>query len=182
MDVVHGDNEWGRGDLRERNSAARWVRESDHRAVCPFGSVYSFLTGKPGFSNRRIKFSPVVGKMFQVIGEVHEFLEKSRLVPLHCPRQNSPRTNHPLPPIIHNSPFPANTSTGANRASRASKEKRIMKATGIVRRVDDLGRIVIPKEIRRTLRIREGDPLQTSLTRWEVFCFSMLDLAKRRGW
>ena len=35
-----------------------------------------------------------------------------------------------------------------------------MKATGIVRRVDDLGRIVIPKEIRRTLRIREGDPLQ----------------------
>ena len=35
-----------------------------------------------------------------------------------------------------------------------------MKATGIVRRVDDLGRIVIPKEIRRTLRIREGDPLE----------------------
>ena len=34
-----------------------------------------------------------------------------------------------------------------------------MKATGIVRRIDDLGRVVIPKEIRRTLRIREGDPL-----------------------
>ena len=33
-----------------------------------------------------------------------------------------------------------------------------MKATGIVRRIDDLGRVVIPKEIRRTLRIREGDP------------------------
>lgn len=35
-----------------------------------------------------------------------------------------------------------------------------MKATGIVRRIDDLGRIVIPKEIRRTLRIKEGDPLE----------------------
>ena len=40
------------------------------------------------------------------------------------------------------------------------EERRYMKATGIVRRVDDLGRIVIPKEIRRTLRIREGDPLE----------------------
>ena len=35
-----------------------------------------------------------------------------------------------------------------------------MKATGIVRRIDDLGRIVIPKEIRRTMHIREGDPLE----------------------
>ena len=34
-----------------------------------------------------------------------------------------------------------------------------MKATGIVRRIDDLGRVVIPKEIRRTMRIREGDPI-----------------------
>ena len=39
-----------------------------------------------------------------------------------------------------------------------------MKATGIVRRIDDLGRVVIPKEIRRTMRIREGDPLLTTLT------------------
>ena len=36
----------------------------------------------------------------------------------------------------------------------------MMKATGVVRRIDDLGRIVIPKEIRRTMRIREGDPLE----------------------
>ena len=57
-----------------------------------------------------------------------------------------------------------------------------MKATGIVRRIDDLGRVVIPKEIRRTLRIREGDPPQTTLTSWETYCFAMLDLAKRRGW
>ena len=35
-----------------------------------------------------------------------------------------------------------------------------MKATGIVRRIDDLGRVVIPKEIRRTMRIRDGDPLE----------------------
>lgn len=57
-----------------------------------------------------------------------------------------------------------------------------MKATGIVRRIDDLGRVVIPKEIRRTMRIREGDPLLTALTQWEQFCFSMSDLAKRQGW
>ena len=57
-----------------------------------------------------------------------------------------------------------------------------MKATGIVRRIDDLGRIVIPKEIRRTLRIREGDPLQMTLSRFETFCFAMYDLAKRNGW
>ena len=57
-----------------------------------------------------------------------------------------------------------------------------MKATGIVRRIDDLGRVVIPKEIRRTMRIREGDPSQTTLAQWEKFCFGMLDLAKRQGW
>ena len=38
-----------------------------------------------------------------------------------------------------------------------------MKATGIVRRIDDLGRVVIPKEIRRTMRVREGDPLEIFL-------------------
>ena len=57
-----------------------------------------------------------------------------------------------------------------------------MKATGIVRRIDDLGRVVIPKEIRRTLRIREGDPSQTTLETWQKFCFGMLDLAKRQSW
>ena len=46
-----------------------------------------------------------------------------------------------------------------------------MKATGIVRRVDDLGRIVIPKEIRRSLKIREGDPLEIFLGDDNCVCF-----------
>jgi AbrB family looped-hinge helix DNA binding protein len=54
-----------------------------------------------------------------------------------------------------------------------------MKATGIVRQVDDLGRIVIPKEIRRTLRIREGDSLLTTLTPIDRFCWSIHNLAQR---
>ncbi len=55
-----------------------------------------------------------------------------------------------------------------------------MKATGIVRRIDDLGRVVIPKEIRRTMRIREGDPSLIVLTQWERYCFGMLEFAKRQ--
>ncbi len=57
-----------------------------------------------------------------------------------------------------------------------------MKATGIVRRIDDLGRVVIPKEIRRTLRIREGDPSLMTLAQWEKFCIALSDFAKRQGW
>ena len=54
-----------------------------------------------------------------------------------------------------------------------------MKATGIVRRIDDLGRIVIPKEIRRTLRIRMGDLSLKTLTRDMVFCMSVQSAADR---
>lgn len=54
-----------------------------------------------------------------------------------------------------------------------------MKATGIVRRIDDLGRVVIPKEIRRTMRIREGDPLRTTLTGLARFCEVMVRMKER---
>ena len=56
-----------------------------------------------------------------------------------------------------------------------------MKATGIVRRIDDLGRVVIPKEIRRTMRIREGDPMLITLTWWERFYIAMNGLEGRLG-
>ncbi len=54
-----------------------------------------------------------------------------------------------------------------------------MKATGIVRRIDDLGRVVIPKEIRRTLRTREGEPLDNSLTLFDKFCLAIHSVVER---
>ena len=66
--------------------------------------------------------------------------------------------------------------------NKSIKGDLYMKATGIVRRIDDLGRVVIPKEIRRTMRIREGDPSQMTLAPWQRFSFAMLDLARRSGW
>lgn len=52
---------------------------------------------------------------------------------------------------------------------------KTMKATGIIRRIDDLGRVVIPKEIRRTLKIREGDPLEIFLEK-DCVCFQKYSL------
>ena len=56
-----------------------------------------------------------------------------------------------------------------------------MKATGIVRRIDDLGRVVIPKEIRRTMLIREGDPPLITLTQTERFRIAVQNLSSRLG-
>lgn len=54
-----------------------------------------------------------------------------------------------------------------------------MKATGIVRRIDDLGRVVIPKEIRREMRIREGDPLEIFVNKEEKLVgFQKYDIEK----
>ena len=68
--------------------------------------------------------------------------------------------------------------------STAAKERRRRRqmwgtATGIVRRVDDLGRIVIPKEIRRTLRICEGDPSRTTLTPIDKFSWAIHSVVNR---
>ena len=54
-----------------------------------------------------------------------------------------------------------------------------MKATGIVRRIDDLGRVVIPKEIRRTMRIREGEPPLMTLTGMDNYILNMIKLSNR---
>lgn len=53
-----------------------------------------------------------------------------------------------------------------------------MRATGIVRRIDDLGRVVIPKEIRRTMRIKEGDPLEI-FTENNMVCFVKYEPSKK---
>lgn len=56
--------------------------------------------------------------------------------------------------------IPSFTDTSSRNGKVQQTEEFYMKATGIVRRIDDLGRVVIPKEIRRTLRLREGTPLE----------------------
>ena len=57
-------------------------------------------------------------------------------------------------------PFIISPETHILIANKTQTKEKSMKATGIVRRIDDLGRVVIPKEIRRTMHIRDGDPLE----------------------
>lgn len=57
-----------------------------------------------------------------------------------------------------------------------------MKATGIVRRIDDLGRVIIPKEIRRIMRIKEGDPLEIFTTRDGEVVFKKYNYADEHDW
>ena len=76
---------------------------------------------------------------------------------------------------------PSNKVLGTFQKSPIFRKVRFlyMKATGIVRRIDDLGRVVIPKEIRRTMRIREGDPLLTTLTPIDQFCWAIHSVVNR---
>ena len=82
-------------------------------------------------------------------------------------------------PLSHAVRVTAPLTRGALWARRRNGDRKIMKATGIVRRVDDLGRIVIPKEIRRTLKIREGDPSLTTLTPIDRFCVAIHSVVRQ---
>ena len=85
---------------------------------------------------------------------------------------------------MHKSPSAANNTGSFEKAKLSQNSETInrrhkMKATGIVRRIDDLGRVVIPKEIRRTMRIREGDPSLKTLTQDIRFCMGVESAAER---
>ena len=77
----------------------------------------------------------------------------------------------------------AGPDSGAASSGGADFPDITMPSAGISRekRIDDLGRVVIPKEIRRTMRIREGDPSLITLEPWERFCGGMLELGRRMG-
>lgn len=67
---------------------------------------------------------------------------------------------HKFSDFPHNNHISHYMENGVKNNENHRRNIEYMKATGIVRRIDDLGRVVVPKEIRRTLRIREGDPLE----------------------
>ena len=80
---------------------------------------------------------------------------------------------------MHPDEIKAEQKDAAKKLEMIVKIMNRIKATCIVRRIDDLGRIVIPKEIRRTLRIRMGDPSLKTLTQDLAFCMG-LESAKER--
>ena len=90
----------------------------------------------------------------------------------------SPVAGGGLPPVAESSDLSEWPWSVCNAAAPSARRTQGT-ATGIVRRVDDLGRIVIPKEIRRTLKIREGDPSYTTLTPIDRFCWAIHSLAQR---
>ena len=79
---------------------------------------------------------------------------------------------------MHNPPLTANNTGMLSKIAKHNRRHK-MKATGIVRRIDDLGRVVIPKEIRRTMRLRDGTPSLITLTQDLVFCMSVESAAER---
>ena len=66
-----------------------------------------------------------------------------------------------------------------NSLLRKARSFCIYETAGIVIRIEDLGRVLIPKEIRRTMRIREGDPLLTTLTPFDKFCFAIHSVVEK---
>lgn len=81
--------------------------------------------------------------------------------------------------LTHKTRQRSHNNTGEPNDNRA--KENTMKATGIVRRIDDLGRVVIPKEIRRTMRIREGDPTLKIWENWMIFSICILKFSERIG-
>ena len=89
--------------------------------------------------------------------------------------------------IFYALPDPADHTSGtmqikAQAAAAGSRRKSTLRAAGIAHRIDNLGRVVIRKRIRHTVRICEDDPSQTTLERRERFCFGMMGMEKRMGW
>ena len=81
----------------------------------------------------------------------------------------------PLPERLNGITALLHPSIGRTAVDAFQKQKNYFMS----RRVDDLGRIVIPKEIRRTLRIRESDPLLTTLTLFDKFCIAIHSVVNR---
>jgi len=88
-------------------------------------------------------------------------------------------TKKPADARVHQDEIKAEQKDAAKKLAMIVKIMNRIKATGIVRRIDDLGRVVIPKEIRRTMRLRDDDPSLKTLTQDIRFCMSVESAAER---